>query len=145
MFFLCEYVGWQWRNFVYNSFLSHVGAPCDVCCDGVMSNSSMLAHCCVWNYTSVEIHSLRIVALEFSDFIIVYSDKVYLQHGGVVLCSVLLRRCTCYNICHCHCRWLIQAADYLAIGIHELASISERRIERLINPGKYCSYLAVKP
>ena len=25
--------------------------------------------------------------------------------------------------------------DYLAIGIHELANISERRLERLINPG----------
>jgi histidine ammonia-lyase len=24
--------------------------------------------------------------------------------------------------------------DYLAIGVHELASISERRIERLVNP-----------
>lgn len=27
-----------------------------------------------------------------------------------------------------------QAMDYLAIGVHELASISERRIERLVNP-----------
>lgn len=25
--------------------------------------------------------------------------------------------------------------DYLAIGVHELASISERRTERLVNPG----------
>ncbi len=25
--------------------------------------------------------------------------------------------------------------DYLAIGIHELASMSERRMERLVNPG----------
>lgn len=24
--------------------------------------------------------------------------------------------------------------DYLAIGIHEIASVSERRIERLVNP-----------
>lgn len=29
---------------------------------------------------------------------------------------------------------LFQALDYLAIGIHELAAISERRIERLCNP-----------
>lgn len=28
----------------------------------------------------------------------------------------------------------LQALDYLAIGIHELASISERRIERLVSP-----------
>ena len=27
-----------------------------------------------------------------------------------------------------------KSLDYLAIGIHELASISERRIERLVNP-----------
>ena len=26
-------------------------------------------------------------------------------------------------------------SDYLAIGIHELAAMSERRIERLVNPG----------
>ena len=29
----------------------------------------------------------------------------------------------------------MQALDYLAIGIHELANISERRIDRLTNPG----------
>ncbi len=27
-----------------------------------------------------------------------------------------------------------QACDYLAIGVHELAAVSERRIERLVNP-----------
>ena len=27
--------------------------------------------------------------------------------------------------------------DHLAIAVHELASISERRIERLVHPGKY--------
>lgn len=30
---------------------------------------------------------------------------------------------------------LSQALDYLAIGIHELANISERRMEKLINSG----------
>lgn len=29
---------------------------------------------------------------------------------------------------------LFQALDFLAIGVHELAAISERRIERLCNP-----------
>ena len=29
---------------------------------------------------------------------------------------------------------IIQVLDYLAIGIHELANMSERRLERLINP-----------
>ena len=33
-----------------------------------------------------------------------------------------------------HGEYPAKAADYLAIGIHELSSISERRIERLINP-----------
>lgn len=29
---------------------------------------------------------------------------------------------------------ILQAADYLAIGVHELASMSGGRIERLVNP-----------
>jgi histidine ammonia-lyase len=33
-----------------------------------------------------------------------------------------------------HGEYPAKAADYLAIGVHELANISERRIERLINP-----------
>ncbi|XP_068242640.1 histidine ammonia-lyase-like [Palaemon carinicauda] len=33
-----------------------------------------------------------------------------------------------------HGEYPAKAADYLAIGIHEIASMSERRIERLINP-----------
>lgn len=28
-----------------------------------------------------------------------------------------------------------QSLDYLAIGVHELSSLSERRIERLVHPG----------
>lgn len=32
------------------------------------------------------------------------------------------------------CYLCLQALDYLAIGIHELASMSERRLERLVNP-----------
>ena len=28
-----------------------------------------------------------------------------------------------------------KALDYLAIGVHELANMSERRLERLVNPG----------
>lgn len=34
-----------------------------------------------------------------------------------------------------HGEYPAKAADYLAIGIHELAAMSERRIERLVNPG----------
>ncbi|KAG7173174.1 Histidine ammonia-lyase-like [Homarus americanus] len=33
-----------------------------------------------------------------------------------------------------HGEYPAKAADYLAIGIHEIASMSERRIERLVNP-----------
>jgi len=29
----------------------------------------------------------------------------------------------------------LKVLDYLAIGVHELANISERRVERLVNPG----------
>ena len=33
-----------------------------------------------------------------------------------------------------HGEYPAKAMDYLAIGVHELASVSERRIERLVNP-----------
>lgn len=36
------------------------------------------------------------------------------------------RKHVCVHLC-------VQAADYLAVGISELASISERRTERLVN------------
>lgn len=36
--------------------------------------------------------------------------------------------------CHHWVSVYSQVLDYLAIGIHELANISERRTERLINP-----------
>jgi histidine ammonia-lyase len=34
-----------------------------------------------------------------------------------------------------HGEYPAKATDYLAIGVHELAAMSERRIERLVNPG----------
>lgn len=37
---------------------------------------------------------------------------------------------------------ILQVLDYLAIGVHELANMSERRTERLVNPGtNYCLFL----
>ena len=33
-----------------------------------------------------------------------------------------------------HGEYPAKALDYLAIGVHELANMSERRLERLINP-----------
>ena len=35
-----------------------------------------------------------------------------------------------------HGEYPAKALDYLAIAVHELGSISERRIERLCNPGE---------
>lgn len=35
-----------------------------------------------------------------------------------------------------HGEYPAKVLDYLAIGVHELANMSERRIERLVNPGK---------
>lgn len=34
-----------------------------------------------------------------------------------------------------HGEYPAKALDYLAIAIHEIGSMSERRIERLVNPG----------
>ena len=39
-----------------------------------------------------------------------------------------------------HGEYPAKALDYLAIGIHELANISERRTERLVNPGKRLTF-----
>ena len=36
-----------------------------------------------------------------------------------------------------HGEYPAKALDYLAIGVHEIGAISERRIERLCNPGNY--------
>ncbi len=52
--------------------------------------------------------------------------------------STLPRYCQCQNDLLHYLQMLfhtMQAMDYLAIGVHELASMSERRQERLMNPG----------
>lgn len=36
-----------------------------------------------------------------------------------------------------HGEYPAKALDYLAIAVHELASMSERRTERLVNPGTW--------
>jgi histidine ammonia-lyase len=40
-----------------------------------------------------------------------------------------------------HGEYPAKALDYLAIGVHELAAMSERRVERLVNPGNFLSFL----
>ena len=39
-----------------------------------------------------------------------------------------------YSTGNFHGEYGSKAMDYLSIAVHELASISERRIERLVNP-----------
>ena len=46
----------------------------------------------------------------------------------VTVCEDHFVMLLCFDFC------VIQALDYLAIAIHEIASISERRIERLVHP-----------
>ncbi len=53
--------------------------------------------------------------------------------GGSDTTSPLPRRCNKSCPCASAGPFGLQAADFLAIGISELASISERRIERLVN------------
>lgn len=48
--------------------------------------------------------------------------------------GIVLREYLGLNIIGYDSAILVQVLDYLAIGVHELASISERRIERLVNP-----------
>ena len=46
----------------------------------------------------------------------------------------------CVYVCMYVCTYVLlccdQVLDYLAIAVHELSNISERRIERLVNPGE---------
>ena len=43
-----------------------------------------------------------------------------------------------------HGEYPAKALDYLAIGVHELAAMSERRIERLVNPGKPQNFMYLR-
>lgn len=47
-----------------------------------------------------------------------------------------LTHVTCCNHIYVYMLCYGQVLDYLAIAVHELSNISERRIERLVNPGK---------
>jgi histidine ammonia-lyase len=52
---------------------------------------------------------------------------------------ILARHCNRAEECvlktgNFHGEYIAKAADYLCIAVHELANISERRIERLCNP-----------
>jgi len=56
-------------------------------------------------------------ALLFVDFQLVFVERQEIVSGG-----------------NFHGEYPAKVLDFLAIGVHELASISERRIERLVNP-----------
>ena len=59
--------------------------------------------------------------LSFSNPII-YPQIVFADRGEIISAG------------NFHGEYPAKALDYLAIGVHELASMSERRIERLVNP-----------
>ena len=54
--------------------------------------------------------------------IIIYPQIVFADRGEIISAG------------NFHGEYPAKALDYLAIGIHEMASMSERRIERLVNP-----------
>ena len=41
-----------------------------------------------------------------------------------------------------HGEYPAKVLDYLAIGVHEIANMSERRTERLVNPGKLINLIS---
>ena len=41
-----------------------------------------------------------------------------------------------------HGEYPAKVLDYLAIGVHEIANMSERRTERLVNPGKQINLIS---
>lgn len=53
----------------------------------------------------------------------VHDSEVYPDEMGVIISGG-----------NFHGEYPAKACDYLAIGVHELASVSERRIERMVNP-----------
>ena len=53
---------------------------------------------------------------------IIYPQIVFADRGEIISAG------------NFHGEYPAKALDYLAIGVHELASMSERRIERLVNP-----------
>lgn len=49
---------------------------------------------------------------------------------------VFVERCEIISSGNFHGEYPAKALDYLAIGVHELGNMSERRIERLVNPAQ---------
>ncbi|KAK7065477.1 hypothetical protein SK128_018842 [Halocaridina rubra] len=63
-----------------------------------------------------------------SSTLFIENDNHYMRH------LVLSDRGEIISAGNFHGEYPAKAADYLAIGIHEMSSMSERRIERLVNP-----------
>ena len=57
-------------------------------------------------------------------------------HAHTFLQMVFVKRGETISGGNFHGEYPAKALDYLAIAIHEVANMSERRLERLIHPGK---------
>ena len=66
-----------------------------------------------------------------SKWILAFSQIVFSERGEIISAG------------NFHGEYPAKATDYLAIGVHELAAMSERRIERLVNPGNILFFLAL--
>lgn len=53
---------------------------------------------------------------------------------SICIIEYIIHRCSTVDQARNFTHFLSQALDFLAIAVHELANISERRIERLCNP-----------
>ncbi|XP_077862594.1 histidine ammonia-lyase-like [Saccoglossus kowalevskii] len=69
-------------------------------------------------------YSLRCIPQVYLTACLRYSQKVYIVNMTVPLCNIVFFYLFNFNS---------QALDYLAIGIHEIANMSERRINRMCN------------
>ena len=69
-----------------------------------------------------DIHQKELEPLFTNPPIIIYPQIVFADRGEIISAG------------NFHGEYPAKALDYLAIGIHEMASMSERRIERLVNP-----------
>ena len=80
-------------------------------------------YCFVENVVGVRrTHQKELEPLFTNPPIIIYPQIVFADRGEIISAG------------NFHGEYPAKALDYLAIGIHEMASMSERRIERLVNP-----------
>ena len=77
----------------------------------------------VLNYTSFRLIRLTLYHRIVQHLIpFIYPQIVFADRGEIISAG------------NFHGEYPAKSLDYLAIGVHELAAMSERRIERLVNP-----------